>query len=839
MTTVPSDVTSQPMLDYTATESKLLLKPTWLKQQDFAELLRQNGGQPRCARTGATDNLTVDHIVPRWAGGTDDISNLQFLVDRENIKKSIHPDEHWSRSFYWDKTPNLAGFREAQRQLFSTIARSPWFGRPISQVSRRLYLNAWVVAAGKTLGMASAAWAVNHVIRENWGASPRAACLLIATKEQAVRDQIAASLREDIVRYGIAADAPRVGVIRSSSQFEQTGWIDQLDVAVTTVQMLWERKDGIPRDKVSQILARFPVIAFDEPHFAADQVSGIVEQASSSLCFGFTGTPVDADGRLLQQMTTLTIYGYSDASENDHSLKYLDSEPAHFRKFVNEIGIVDAQLIEHGEQRPTDDPTEKGYDKNIEPAKSVVRAVIDEMKKRDQLIVDAEGLAPHRDRDEFDLGMIYPAHGLIVCDNIPAADALCKNTNALFARDPFNYPEAEGWSAQVVHTETFDGRGERLAGRPLTDDHPWLRSKSLGFRVDAKCSRLLFVVGIGREGVDNPACGPVGIATSQHSIVEVVQRAVGRQLRAVRQSSGDGKLLAPPEPLDSVLIITHASFGNTRIIERAIDFVCHMDDHLDGLPTLADIENGDPATPEEIKGGIALMVREKIDIAGRCSEMSPDGAVVPLDVVVSEYAGFDTSARVERIREWAEKVRHDPSAARRDLHLGKGISPALIVTRERVRHDPDDVEIERHIKIHHQDLIGYLPITSDERRNLMKALHAKHADQFHLPPLTSDTDIETIRRAMAGRVRRDLGATYKDGGDSQRIYKLTGAAVKMKLDVPDGERARKESDWDIPQVHALLLRPDVQAEICGWVRGRLIDDGHCPALSLLRDDGQR
>ena len=351
------------------TESKPPRKPTWLSQEAFRELLRRYGGVPRCEKTGETEDLAVDHIVPRWAGGTDDVSNLQFLTGRLNSRKGIRPDEYWAQSFYWDEAPNLESLRGAQRLLFSEITERyrDWFARPISQISRRLYVNAWVVGAGKTLGIASAAWAINHVIRDHWGASPRAACPLIVTKERAIRDQIAEDLRADILKYGIHGRAPRVAVIEHAWQLEQEGWLEQHDAVVSTVQMIWERDGGVPRADLPRILAQFPVIAFDEPHFAADQVSRIVDQATGSICLGFTGSPIDSAGRLLSQMVALTVYGYDQASYNDQSLKWLDSDPDLFREFVREIGITEAHLLERGERTTTDDPGREGYDKNVEP----------------------------------------------------------------------------------------------------------------------------------------------------------------------------------------------------------------------------------------------------------------------------------------------------------------------------------------------------------------------------------------------------------------------------------------------------------------------------------------
>ncbi len=531
-------------------------------------------------------------------------------------------------------------------------------------------------------------------------------------------------------------------------------------------------------------------------------------------------------------MVALTVYGYDQANYNDQSLKRLDSGPDLFRDFVREIGITEARIFEHGEHGVTDDPGKEGYDKNIMPAIAVVREVIQETKRRDQLVTTAESIAAHRDPATVEMNGIYPAHPMIVCDDVATARTLADNTNEMFLRDPVTYPAHEGWRAEVVHTDVLDTKGKRLLGRPLGIAHPWLRAKSQGYRLDAKCSRVLFVVGIGREGVNNPACGPVGIAASQGSIVEIVQRALGRQLRAVTsRRAGSPVLLVPPAPLDTVRIITHETFRNAAVIARAISFVCEMEEHIASLPVIDSLGDADPTTPAGIQREMLLPLKDKLDIAAWLSETRPDGSPVPLEDVVTGFAGLDTGPRVEKIRQWATKVRQDPDAARREIRLDKTIRPNLIVTREQVRHEPADTELERHLKIHHPDLVGkYVPV-AESFRELISALYVEHASRFHLPPLTQAEHLEDIRQAMTSRVRNSLRSHFT--GNRQQIHSLIGSAVKQKLGVPDKGHARNDSDWDTPQVHALLRRPDTQAEIIGWVIGRLVDDGLCPALTAL------
>lgn len=41
----------------------------------------------QCVVCGTSDNLTVDHIIPKSKGGTDDIENLQAMCRTHNSSK--------------------------------------------------------------------------------------------------------------------------------------------------------------------------------------------------------------------------------------------------------------------------------------------------------------------------------------------------------------------------------------------------------------------------------------------------------------------------------------------------------------------------------------------------------------------------------------------------------------------------------------------------------------------------------------------------------------------------------------------------------------------------------
>jgi hypothetical protein len=43
----------------------------------------------------------------------------------------------------------------------------------------------------------------------------------------------------------------------------------------------------------------------------------------------------------------------------------------------------------------------------------------------------------------------------------------------------------------------------------------------------------------------------------------------------------------------------------------------------------------------------------------------------------------------------------------------------------------------------------------------------------------------------------------------------------------------KKGEFDLPQYHAILMRHDVRAEMCGWIRNELYKSGFCPALQAV------
>lgn len=799
-------------------------KPHWLNAEEWATLLRKYDGVPRCDETGETEDLDVDHIVPRARGGSNDTSNLRFLARRLNAIKGPRPDRYWSQEFYWDQVPNVAVLRGAQKILWSTIVdEAEWFGQPAGYTARVLYTNIWTTGAGKTLGIPVAAWAYNQVQRNRWGtASRRADRILILTKETAVRDQIAADLASDITDYGVCDRPPRVGILDKGHLLTQDAWLDEHDAVVACVQLFWDKQGG-NRTDLPQVLAKFPLIAFDEPHFGADQIRDLVDMAETSVCFGFTGTPIDSAGKLLDRMVRLTTYSYQQADELDRSMKYLDGEEEHFRQFVRELDINEAQVRNAGLDVVDHDTRRQGYGKNIAPMKAVVRDVVRALKERDEIGLSGGPAIHRRTADDVVVGIEYPAHGMIVCDGVKTAKMLCDNINEIFDRDRDEYPREKGWAAAVVHTDDGDGKGQ-----PLRQDHPWLRARRHG--MDKKCARVLFVVGMGREGVNNPYCSVVGAACSTESQVEVLQRWFGRQARAVTEMR-DGVLFVAAAPLDTMLLVTHAAFNNGRIIRKALAFAMDIEGHVSPLPTIEELRNSNLPALSKIERDALLPQKERLAIAGIVGAAVLEGETIPADSLVREFAPMG-SPKEERVRDFVRTLERDPDEARTECRLNVQLKHIPGVIREYLAHDPTDEDLEIFIRTRHQDMAEYLPLEGANRKWALK-LHKEESERFQLPPISSPYEnLTAIRKSLAGRVRVHLGRHLAQT-DRDVIWPLVGGAVKQVLGVPEAESARDGSDWDIPAWHAILVRPEVQRDIIGWVVGRLIDAGCCPTLAAV------
>lgn len=307
-------------------------KPAWLKRENFLRMLEQNEFT-ECAECKTRLDLTIDHRQPRSRGGSDELSNLQFLCFTCNRKKYTKPDSYWANTpFYWDKKHDESNFNTAQlEEVYLKILDHQYdnpyiklFTRPWSSISGVIYLLAWIVGAGKTMAVPALAFALNRLIlRELGKGCQRVDRVLVLTKERGIRDQIARDYEQKITKFGICQEPPRVQIMEDFSMFLDESILSSADICISCVQSLWDKE---PDPRLASVLKKFPLIVFDEPHFGKDRYIQITEYAYSSLCFGLSGTPIEADGSLMNKFVLFSVWDYRDAVVNDHRLKFIDND---------------------------------------------------------------------------------------------------------------------------------------------------------------------------------------------------------------------------------------------------------------------------------------------------------------------------------------------------------------------------------------------------------------------------------------------------------------------------------------------------------------------------------
>ncbi|QSV61623.1 MAG: hypothetical protein HEQ26_01490 [Dolichospermum sp. DL01] len=841
-----------------------LNKPSWMNSDVWSQFIAKWSNSPLCRHKGCNKPAdTIDHIVARRNGGPDEIGNLQPLCREHNSKKGIKPDEYWSKKFFFDHPKiNLDKLRKAQKRdgWDRILDYQDWFLRPWNQINRTIYGNFWIVGAGKTLAPVVQACALNYIIQKQLGKSyPRINRILILTKERAIRDQIANSLsgegagENELVKYGISLTAPTVGIIEEGWQLQDYPSLERCDIWVACIHQFFETNNN-PKEKLSEILAQFPFIAIDEPHYALPQVLNIVQKAVDSLVFGYTGTPIEADGKALSQFTLLSVYDYDDANENDHSMKYVSDKEVEFTSFVEEVGITRAELITDNDLgfQETDDAKQLGYDKNYIPQQSVVQAVINYMELCDKMednISSYGDLAQHRPEGSKS-ELWYPVHSMIVVDSVTIARKLCEQINQFFESNRRRFPKNKGYQADIIHsnlTEALEDKSlkkvekDYIKGKKMSPDHPWMLYQKTE-KLDENCNRVLFVIGMAREGVSNRYCACIGYACKTESLIELVQRAIGRQIRSVHKELKQDfqlvntdlnqeyiTLLTPPKTLDSVKIITHITYDNAHDIRRAIAYICNMGDHLESIPKIEELMAGQITPGIDIPVEGILKTKEKIEIAGDIGKTKQSNPEQPINTgKYQDSWGDNNETKRKKISEWVQKVVDFPEDAEREINYTGMLPQQLpIVWDETLDCKPTKDQLIQYIKTHHPDFIPEL--NNPDSQKFLERFYEMWVQDFDLGHIPNISKLSDIRKTLAYKVQQSLGQ-YLQLSNQKIIYQLVDTAMKQVLGT--SESLKDESRYNCPQAQAILTRKDVTQKIVGWVRNKLIAKGYCPELAI-------
>lgn len=311
-------------------------KPFWMSINDWASFVEHNAddnGVLSCINCGERDDMTIDHIRARVEGGNDHLSNLQPLCRSCNSSKGARTDSYWGRHHYFDSPLNQGKLRVSQNDFICApvIENDELFSLPWSNINQKLFLYAQIVGAGKTLGMFVLPFALNQIAGIG---NSRVDKMLIITKDRTLRKQIARELSHEPVDFGIVTEGPKVIELTNGGALLNP---PDHDIAIMCPNMLWPMRDGMNLDEngiadtttvewtahTKHIVSQYQLVVFDEVHYAYQNVSSFIKVATRSLVFGFTASPVDGAGDLLDEMVLMSTYGYSDACINDNSMKWL------------------------------------------------------------------------------------------------------------------------------------------------------------------------------------------------------------------------------------------------------------------------------------------------------------------------------------------------------------------------------------------------------------------------------------------------------------------------------------------------------------------------------------
>lgn len=855
-------------------------KPTWMSQQQWRDLLASYDDRPRCQYTDKTASeakLVVDHIVPRSKGGKNEVNNYQFLCEDLNLQKGVKPDKYWSQELYYDKDHDPNNFRYAQYFLayMKILTQAEHFQRPWSQINRVVYLLAWITGAGKTMAIHAICFALNQILKRDKGvAYPRVDRILVLVKEQSLRDQLANELEKDVVDYEICKITPKVGVVESSDKLENDWWLEQYNIVVACLQQVWERKNGIPRDNIEHILGKFAIVFFDEPHYAVEQVAQLAEQATRSLCFGLTSTPINAKGEVLASYVLFSLCGLQEAYEYQQNLKYLSSSEASIieSKMVDYVDEVDAREHFCGQRNEIEgSPDTPDYNTQLEPAKTVAEKIVSYVVEADRLCkkVFSGEITPepasHRNAGEVMPDLIYPMHAMIAVRSKHDAEVLAKHLNDnVFESNPYEYPPEQGFRVKVVFSAGVDEDGKPVPGYKLDTKHPWLKcwkTKNFkmtrqGWELPKDCARFLIVVGMGREGINNPFCGVIGLGKRTQSIIEVIQRLIGRQIRSYQETFLT-KLRVPPAKLDSIKIWMHSAwdypkagdapdYATTRCIKDGLDFCEHMDEWLTGITTLEElIEKGKELDPEtEVTDRGTLTTEDKLDIAYHVGEHQLKDEEVPEDDIIDNLCGRNNKKR-ELGKQWINLVQNDPDRAKSELNQKVVLRQMHVIEYERPKTNPSITDLRWFYEVHNPGSLPLLEtlensatdsITKNAARSTLNFSYEQYMAKFHsFADLPKVTDFHKIRTKLVSQLYSQLRFNSPGSfieGEVKEInneaWKQIGYAVKTVLGL---KKAEKGSEHDTPQYHAVLSDPGIVRNILGYARQKLLEQFARPPIA--------
>lgn len=841
-------VIPKPMRSHKGGQMSEWNRPTWLPVHKWVAF-RERFPIPQCLECGSEDNMTVDHIIPRDADGTDDLSNLQPLCLQCNVRKRTGADVRWSEPTYFDQDPALINARPFQNVPYSLITKAypKLFRRPISQNSRVLMLMQATTGAGKTGGMIVAALAVNHETRLACGsAAPRVRRCLIITKEQSIRAQITRELRQELSQqWKIMDQPPVVEEFEGRSNITQIDRKPKFDIGVVCVQTLWE----LAASERAQVLNQFEVIHLDEPHWGfPNYIRDIVASAQYAITFGWTATPCTKEGRPLKDGSVLFgSYSYADAISRDGTLKYIP-EPGReqeFERFFVEAEPTNYERHRGHRETRKDVRDEPDYPKGWPTVETVALGVVTKLIELDRVDLETQELAPHRRSDSI-IDLIYPAHAMIVVEGIDMAERLEKFLNETFKSNRSRYPLERGWRAETVHSGD-DNEDNPISAKKLHQEHDWFLYKRSSVHgvgslqtSDQVAARVLIVIGMGRLGVSNWPCVVLGVA-AQVTFRDAIQ-LTGRGVRSHAYRDENGRWHVPPAPLDSVVIISHLAYNNRATFLQAIEMIWNPDKFLENMPKIEDLYESDQhlqVKPEDDKPALSLY--EKLRMICAIREAKRDNKPIEPEQIMESADILRSEPIITEAARYIQKSQHDPESEIRELiqprrpqsqRRGRLRERGFILNEDLMDLEPDDETLIRYVRRECPEYLdGIRMKPREDWRYWIVPLYKKHIKDFYrYSNVSHGWDVESIRALWASEILRGFGRYWpQDKQTYQTLRLFVGRAMKDLIGTE--EPVEKDGPFDNANYHAVLLNPSVAEDAKQWVRAKLIQNGYIPLLN--------
>lgn len=579
-----------------------------------ANLLSGRCSEPcSCVDESGGYPVEFDHIVPRSAGGPSTADNFQLLCPAANRSKYTNPDPHYAEMGWWDRPFDHTKLRPHQLSSAYNLVRKDYrdlFAHP-DPLMNRILLLAWMVGAGKSIGVVSLVFAYNEVRNAYYRSARRAKRVLWLVHQRPLAESLCDEFKHELTEYGLVDRAPRVEIVDDAAH-----WSYEADIIVATQQSLWPAKGRNLTPKMrDEILSRFDVIIIDEAQFAVDNYMNILAAAPQALKVAITATPMQGDGTLLCEVDNgrykdcfalLSTFGYKEGRDLGIFKEVVSLEEGIKSSVYMPVNGGEADILQNG---GTVKHVDTSVDLNAFRPRAVIERAIDAAK-----------------RESTAWG--YDCHIMVRFDSVALAKSWYENLK--------DQPGIADMGVSIVSAKKS---GPQLG----SSKHPWMLVKANGGRVAEGSTRIVFTVDIGQFGINNRYCGVVAWVNPNASKIEVVQR-IGRAIRS-KESFGKVRL---------VWNDTNKAFRDT--LKESLDYILDMETYLGSFETLSDVENVFP--PDAIHPDIS-----RVGQADRMMLSGLLGAHGDLAEAVSEWVKLrghpPTQNQIDNAKRFVEKIHDD------------------------------------------------------------------------------------------------------------------------------------------------------------------------------------